>query len=64
MLLTHIITVQVQKNRQSLVGTVVDTYFGYTGTEKIASGGFGKVYKFSCQEAVKDEFKVCNAWSM
>ena len=46
-------------SRKNLEGTVVDTYFGYTDLEPIASGGFGKVYKLSRQKAVKDEYKVC-----
>lgn len=47
----------VQKDRQNLVGTVVDTYFRYTDANNVASGGFGNVYKFPSQMAVKEEFK-------
>ena len=57
------IFVHVQSNRQNLVGTVVDTYRGYRNINLnlIGSGGFGKVYEFSDQRAVKEEFKVCYA---
>ena len=41
-----------------MVGTVVQTYFGYRNVTMIGSGGFGNVYKFSDQTAVKEEFKV------
>ena len=41
------------------MGTVVDTYFRYTDANNVASGGFGNVYKFPSQMAVKEEFKVC-----
>ena len=41
------------------MGTVVETYAKYKDVELIDSGGFGKVYKYSDQRAVKEEFKVC-----
>ena len=41
------------------MGTVVETYAGYKNVKLIDSGGFGKVYKYTNQKAVKEEFKVC-----
>lgn len=41
------------------MGTVVETYAGYNAVKPIDSGGFGKVYKYTNQKAVKEEFKVC-----
>ena len=43
-----------------MVGTVVNTYLGYRNInlKMIGSGGFGKVYEFPDQRAVKEEFKV------
>ena len=42
------------------MGTVVNTYLGYRNInlKMIGSGGFGKVYEFPNQRAVKEEFKV------
>ena len=40
------------------MGTVVKTYAGYNNVKLIDSGGFGNVYKYSNQRAVKEEFKV------
>ena len=42
------------------MGTVVSTYLGYRNInlKMIGSGGFGKVYEFPNQRAVKEEFKV------
>ena len=40
------------------MGTVVKTYAGYKNVKLIDSGGFGNVYQYSNQRAVKEEFKV------
>ena len=59
MLLVYVITVlYLQKNRQSEVGTVIDTYSGYRDVNLIGSGGFGNVYQYKDHMAVKEEFKV------
>lgn len=51
--------IQVEKDRQNEVGTVIETYAGYRNKKLIGSGGFGKVYKFTDEVAVKEEFEVC-----
>ena len=40
------------------MGTVIDTYSGYRDVNSIGSGGFGNVYQYKDQTAVKEEFKV------
>ena len=39
-------------------GTVIKAYSGYRNINKIGSGGFGNVYKYTDQTVVKEEFKV------
>lgn len=40
------------------MGTVIKAYHGYRNVNLIGSGGFGRVYKYTDQVAVKEEFKV------
>ena len=42
-----------------LVGTIRKTYFGYRSVNLIGHGGFGNIYKYSDQIAIKEEHKVC-----
>ena len=50
--------VHLQSNRQNEVSTVVKTYPEYRNVMFIGSGGFDRVYKYTKQIVVKEEFKV------